>query len=70
MQVRSLGFPVCGACPPGKSQELDLACDGGALRELRDVGKDRHDSTLLLSSLLAKIPVRVPESRRIGTKIL
>lgn len=70
MQVRSLGFPVCGACPPGNSRELDLAYDGGAARKLRDVEKDQHGSTLLLSSLLPKIPVRVPESRRIGTKIL
>lgn len=70
MQVRSLGFPVCGACSPGSSGELDLAYDGGAARELRDVEKDQHGSTLFLSSLLPKIPVRVPESRRIGTKIL
>lgn len=51
MQVRSSGLPVCAAYPPGSSLGVELAHDGEAVREFRDVGKDRRDSTLLLSPI-------------------
>lgn len=42
---------MCGASPPESSLELELAHDGEAERELRDVEKDQHDRILLLPSV-------------------